>query len=337
MPRVHVTSEIGRLRSVLVHTPGNELLAVTPGSREDFLYDDIIDLELAQREHRRLVAVLERFAEVIEVRDLLLEVAASAEARDLLITKTLDVVSSDKLARQLAKMAPDDLIRLLIEGAEEKAGPIAQALNEAGWALPPLPNLFFTRDVGIVVGEHSLIGSMRWGSRWSEELLVKALFTHHPAMANAGILYDGTEEKRSNYTLEGGDVHPIAPNLLILGFSERSSPAALDLLCDLAFQHCGIEHVIIVVLPKEPTAIHLDMIFTQVDQELCVVSPSHFVGAERLAVLLRRKGRASVRELPNFFAALQAVDRPMEPIYCGGQHRPAQEREQWASACNVFT
>jgi arginine deiminase len=337
VPRVHVTSEIGRLQSVLVHTPGNELLAVTPGSREDFLYDDIIDLELAQREHRRLVAVLERFAEVIEVRDRLLEVAASAEARDLLITKALDVVSSNKLARQLAKMPPEDLVRILIEGAEEKAGPIAQALNEVGWALPPLPNLFFTRDVGIVVGDHSLIGSMRWGSRWSEELLVKALFTHHPAFENAGILYDGTEEKRSNYTLEGGDVHPITPNLLILGFSERSSPAALDHLCDLAFQHCGIEHVIIVVLPKEPTAIHLDMIFTQVDQELCVVSPSHFVGAERLAVLLRRKGRASVREMPNFFAALQAVDRPMEPIFCGGNHRPAQEREQWASACNVFT
>ena len=66
MPRVHVTSEIGTLRDVLVHTPGNELVAVTPGNREDYLYDDIIDLDLAQREHRRLVAVLERFAEYWE-------------------------------------------------------------------------------------------------------------------------------------------------------------------------------------------------------------------------------------------------------------------------------
>src|SRR6266496_1431996 len=76
MPRVHVTSEIGALRSVLVHTPGKELVAVTPGTREDYLYDDIIDLEIAQREHRRLVAVLERFAEVHEVRDALVEIAA---------------------------------------------------------------------------------------------------------------------------------------------------------------------------------------------------------------------------------------------------------------------
>src|SRR3989441_567051 len=201
MPRVHVTSEIGPLRAVLVHTPGNEL----------------------------------------------------------------------------------------VEGAIEEAGPIARALNEVGYALPPLPNLFFTRDVGIVIGEHSIIGSMRYGVRWTEELLVKALFRYHPKLENAGILYDGSEEKRTNYTLEGGDVHPIRPDLLVLGFSERSSPAALDHLCDLVFEHCGVTDAIIVVLPNERTAIHLDMIFTQLDRELCGLYPPHFVGPERLAGLHRRQ------------------------------------------------
>jgi len=87
MPRVHVTSEIGPLRAVLVHTPGNELFAVTPGNREDYLYDDIIDLESAQREHRRLVAVLERFADVYEVRDLLTELAGRPDVREFLTTR----------------------------------------------------------------------------------------------------------------------------------------------------------------------------------------------------------------------------------------------------------
>jgi arginine deiminase len=174
------------------------------------------------------------------------------------------------------------------------------------YALPPLPNLFFTRDIGIVIGEHSIIGSMRHGVRWTEELMIKALFSYDAKFANAGILYDGSEEKRLNYTLEGGDVHPIRPDLLILGFSERSSPAALDLLCDLAFQHCGVTDVIIVVLPSEKTAIHLDMIFTQIDRELCVVYPPHFVGPERLAVLHRKKRSKGVKEVPNFFAAMQA-------------------------------
>src|SRR5438552_5659853 len=161
------------------------------------------------------------------------------------------------MARRLAQLAPDDLVSLIFVVSLEEAGPIARALNETGYALPPLPNLFFTRDVGIVIGEHSIIGSMRYGVRWTEELLVKALFRYHPCLENAGILYDGSEEKRNNYTLEGGDVHPLRPDLLLLGFSERSSPAALDHLCDLVFEHCGVKDVIVVVLPSERTATQL--------------------------------------------------------------------------------
>ncbi len=337
MPRVHVTSEIGPLRSVLVHTPGKELVAVTPGSREDYLYDDIIDLELAQREHRRLVAVLERFAEVYEVRDLLTEIVAKPDVREFLVTRALEVVPSDALAKRLAGLSAQELVSLMVEGALEDAGPIARALNEVGYALPPLPNLFFTRDVGIVIGEHAVIGSMRYGVRWTEEMLVKALFRYHELLDNAGILYDGSEERRHTYTLEGGDVHPLRPDLLVLGFSERSSPAALDQLCDLAFEKCGVSDVIIVVLPTERTAIHLDMIFTHIDREVCVVYPPFFVGPERLAVLHRRKRSKGVKEIPNFFAAMQAVDLPLEPVFCGGNARPVQEREQWSSACNFLT
>ena len=163
MPRVHVTSEIGPLRQVLVHTPGSELVAVTPGNREDYLYDDIIDLELAQREHRRLVAVLERFAEVYEVRDLLTEIVARPDVRDFLVTRALEVVPSDALAKRLAALSAEELVALMIEGTFEEAGPIARALNEVGYALPPLPNLFFTRDVGIVVGRarHYRVDALR--------------------------------------------------------------------------------------------------------------------------------------------------------------------------------
>jgi arginine deiminase len=312
------------------------LVAVTPGTREDYLYDDIIDLDIAQREHRRLVAVLERFAAVHEVRDSLAEIAGRPEVREFIATRALEVVPSDVLAKQLAALSSKDFVALMVEGAFEDGGPISRALNEVAYALPPLPNLFFTRDVGIVIGEHAIIGSMRHGVRWTEELLIKALFRYDDKFANAGILYDGSEEKRLNYTLEGGDVHPLRPDLMVLGFSERSSPAALDLLCDLVFAHCAVTDVIIVVLPTERTAIHLDMIFTQVDKDLCVVYPPHFIGPERLAVLHRRKRSKGVKEVPNFFAAMQAVDQPLEPIFCGGNQRTVQEREQWASACNCF-
>ena len=329
-----VTSEIGRLRSVLVHTPGPELLAVTPDTREDYLYDDIIDVESARREHRRFVAVLERFATVHQVRSLLTDVLGVAAARKLLIQETMDIVPSDALARELDELPPKQLATYLIEGREEPPGPLAVTLNETGYQLPPLPNLFFTRDVAMGINEHVMIGSMRYGVRWSEELIMKALFLHHELLANCGILYDGSVERRAAYTLEGGDVHPLRRDTIMIGFSERSSPSAIDHLAHLLFQSTAIEQVIIVVMPKENTAIHLDMIFTQVDRQLCVIYPPHFIGPERLPVLLWRRGESHLREMPDVFAALSECGVPMYPVMCGGSRRVMQEREQWASGCN---
>jgi arginine deiminase len=331
---VSVTSEIGGLRAVLVHTPGPELLAVTPSTREDYLYDDIIDLEHAQREHRRFVAILQRFTEVLYVRDLLGEVTACDEVRELLIRETMDIVPSGPLARRLGELPPADLVRMLVEGEEEQPGPLAKTLNECGYLLPPLPNLFFTRDSAMVLGRHVMIGSMRYAVRWSEELIMKTLFLHHPQLKNAGLLYDGSAERRHNYTVEGGDVHPLRADTVMIGFSERSSPAAIDTITSLLFETTDTTDVIVVVMPKENTAIHLDMIFTQVDRELCAIFPPHFVGPERLAILHRRRGMSQMREMPNIFAALQACSLPMEPVFCGGDRRIFQEREQWSSGCN---
>ncbi len=333
---VHVTSEIGPLRGVLVHTPGRELLAVTPSTREDYLYDDIIDAEAAQREHRRFIALLERFATVYQVSDLLEQVLANPAARDQLMRAAMDIVPSEPLARDLTALDPPALARMLIEGREEGQGPLAKALNEPGYSLPPLPNLFFTRDSAIVAGDHVLVGSMRYGIRWPEELIMKSLFTHHPALANAGVLFDGAAERRTNHTLEGGDVHPLRRDLVVIGFSERSSPAAIDQLAALFFAQTPVTDIIVVVMPKQDTAIHLDMVFTQVDRDLCVVYPPHFIGSERLSVLHWHKGSAQLREMPNLFAALAACEMPMQPVFCGGERRTSQEREQWASGCNFL-
>lgn len=336
MPGISITSEIGPLQAVLVHTPGRELEAVTPSNREDYLYDDLIGLEVSAREHARLKEVLERFATVHEIGDLLAEVLEERPAREHLIAKTLDVVPSEPLAQQLAQLPPRAIVSMLIEGTEETPGPIASALNETGFVLPPLPNLFFPRDIGMVIGGHAAIGSMRYRIRWTEELLIKTLFAFHPALANQGIMYDGSEERRSNYTVEGGDVHVLRDDLLLVGFSERSSPNALDQLSDVAFAQAGVHDVIVVVMPGNPTAIHLDMLFTHIDRELCLIYPPSFVGPERLTILHRRKGEEGVREQPDLFTALAQVGLPMEPVLAGGSRRLTQEREQWASGCNAL-
>jgi arginine deiminase len=335
MSRVHVTSEVGALRSVLIHTPGRELQAVTPDTRTQYLYDDIIDVQFARREHTRLQQVLRRFSAVHEVRDLLRDVLDLPDAREFLIARTHDRLQSDRVVRMLADMSSEELATLLIEGGEEEGGPIARCLNAGGYSLPPAPNLFFTRDIGVVIGELVVIGSMRRSARWSEEMLTKALFRFHPALEHAGFLYDGSAERRLNYTLEGGDVHPLRSDLLLVGYSSRSSAPALDHLCDLVFERTTISDVIVVVLPGEPIAIHLDMIFTQVDRDVAVAYPPHFFGPGRLAVLHRRRGADTIHEAENLFSALRSVDYPLEPVWCGGPHRAIQDREQWGSACNL--
>jgi arginine deiminase len=278
--------------------------------------------------------VLARFCQVHEVRDLLAQVLENREVRELLVRETMDIVPSEPLAREIEDLPPADLVTMLIEGRVETPGPLARTLNEFGFELPPLPNLFFTRDSAMGVGRHVLVGSMRYGVRWPEELIMKALFLYHPLLRNDGILYDGSVERRLNYTLEGGDVHALRDDLVLIGFSERSSPGAIDHLAGLLFERTAVRDVIIVVMPSENTAIHLDMIFTQVDRELCVCFPPHFIGPERLSVLHWRKGESTLRERSDIFAALAECGMPMTPIFCGGERRVVQEREQWASGCN---
>ena len=331
---VRVGSEIGRLRAVMCHTPGPELVAVTPATREDFLYDDIIDLELARREHQHFTAILSRFAEVVEVRDLLEEIADVPEVRPFLIEHVMNVAQSEPLARQLLELPPDQLVGLFVEGRAVEEGPLQQVLNVESYDLPPLPNLFFTRDAAMVVGDGVIIGSMRHTVRWSEEILMKTLFRYHPALRNAGLIYDGSEERRAGYTIEGGDVHVLRPDLIVMGLSERSSPGAFDTITERLVRERGVTDILVVVLPVDRAMIHLDMIFTMIDRDHCVVFPPSFVGPTRAPVLHYRVGKAGMREMPNLFAALRQVDLPVEPVFCGGPRRTFQEREQWSSGCN---
>jgi arginine deiminase len=335
--RVGVTSEIGRLRTVVCHTPGPELLAVTPATREDFLYDDIIDLEQARREHQRFKAILSRFCDVHEVSGLLEQVVDLPGVRSFLIERVMDVAQSEPLAAHLNEMPAADLVAQFIEGRMVEEGPLQQLLNTSSYDLPPLPNLFFTRDAAMVVGDGVIIGSMRYTARWTEEILMKSLFRYHPELSNRGIVYDGSEERRAGYTLEGGDLHVLRHDLVMVGLSERSSPAAFDVLAERLVKEQGITDILVVVIPADRADrafIHLDMIFTVVDREHCVIFPPSFVGPTRNPVLHYRAGRAGMREMPNLFTALREVGLPLDPIFCGGPKRQFQEREQWTSGCN---
>lgn len=319
---------------MICHTPGPELLAVTPSNREQFLYDDIVDLEQARREYQRFRTILGRFAEVLELRELLVEIVDQPEVRRFLIDRVLAVSSSDRLSGALAEIPGEELVSMLIAGREAPQGPVSTLLHKVGYELPPLPNLYFTRDAAMVVNRSVIIGAMKYAVRWTEELLMKALFAYHPRLTNDGFIYDGSEEHRGDYTIEGGDVLILRPDLAMIGLSERSSPAAIESLVEGLRDRAGVSDVIIVVLPNESPAIHLDMILTMVDREHCVVYPPYFLGPARLPILHYSAGEAGVRERSDLFTALKEVDLPLQPVLCGGRHPIIQEREQWASGCN---
>lgn len=328
---VSVHSEIGRLRRVICHAPGPELEVVTPGNRSDYLFDDILDLEIARREHSRFKAIVSRFAMVHEITDLLEDVLRMPDARDYLVEN-----SGGAIRTRAGNASPEEIARLFVEGEESSGGTLARLVNESGYALPPLPNLFFTRDSAAVIGDRVMVAAMKHEVRWSEEILAWTLFRAHPELANAGILFDGAHERRLNVRLEGGDVHVLRPDLLAVGMSERTSAAGIDALTEEVFRTTGITDVLVVLMPSHRAAIHLDMIFTMLDRELCCVYPPSFIGPTRLPVLWVREGRDGVREVGSLFAGLEEVGMPLAPIPCGGERRTMQDREQWASGCNFF-
>ncbi|MEK7704719.1 MAG: arginine deiminase family protein [Myxococcota bacterium] len=333
---IHVTSEVGRLRSVVVHAPGPELLAVTPSNRQEYLYDDLIDLDGAQEEHRRFVSLLRRFAEVHEIRDLFAETLEVQAARDFLLARSEEVTAYHSLSIELANLPTDELVRRYVEGYQLQTGAFSEALAQHAFVLPPLPNLFFSRDAAVIVSERVVISAMRFASRWPEEVILRTVLGFHPELGVADVLYDGSDERRHEFTLEGGDVHVLSPDVLLVGISERTTVAALDALCESLFSENIATDIIAVVLPSPSTAIHLDMVWTQVDRELCVVYAPLFQGPRRAPVLHRRRGEARATERTSLFTALADVDLPMEPIFCGGAHGATQDREQWASGCNFF-
>src|SRR5690606_5685248 len=224
------------------------------------------------------------------------EIVDEAEVRKFLIGRVMDVAQSEPLARELVKLPAAELVALFIEGREEEEGPLQKILNVASYELPPLPNLFFTRDAAMVVGDGVVIGSMRYTVRWTEEILMKALFTYHPKLQRKTLIYDGSEERRAGYTLEGGDLHVLRPDLVMMGLSERSSPGAFDTIADRLVKQVGIKDILLVVLPNDRAMIHLDMIFTMVDRDHCVIFPPAFVGPTRCSVLHYHAGRKRSEE-----------------------------------------
>lgn len=344
--KIQLDSEVAPLEAVVVHTPGREVENMTPQTARDVLYDDIVSLPLAAREHRQLTGVLSTVAKVYELRDLLATVLEQESVRAGLVRVLCRLFNSPEHQLTLLERSPGELAAQLIEGTPKIASSLEKFMAADPYALPPLPNMFFTRDATMVLNDRVIIGSMAYRARQAEALILKAIFKYHPAVNSGGFYFDGTDALDAEVTIEGGDLLVVRQDLVMIGYSERTSVAGIDRLMRAIASAGPVRNFIVVEIPKARASIHLDMLFTLVDHHACVVYPPLVQGSQRspayhcqFAQQLDVDGQpvmASIHEYSDALGALAAVGVDLEPISCGGDNPFNQDREQWSSGANFF-
>ena len=334
-------SEIGKLNTVIIHEPGSEMENMTPETAHEVLYDDILTLDLALKEHAQLAGVLNKVTDnVFEFRDLLTTVLEDSRVKLDLLQDVCALHGHNELVDDLMAFDAKDLTAQLFEGTLLKKNTLERFISPSRHAIPPLPNAFFTRDAVMCVYDKTIIGSMAHRVRLTEALLLKSIFNNHPQLKGQGFHFDGTLRQTEQLTIEGGDLLVIRDDLLVIGYSERTSARAIDRMAEkLSMGHDNLD-IVVVELPKIRATIHLDMIFTMLDVDTVMNFAPLIRGAGKCKAfhLSCTNGKINfINEYSGLPKALRLFGLELNFVNCGGENPFAQEREQWTSGANFFT
>jgi len=340
MSNISVHSEIGKLNTVIVHEPGNEMENMTPATAQEVLYDDILNLDLALEEHKQLTGVLGKVAKVLEFSDLLSDVLKDDKVKLQVLKEVCNLYGHPELIDDLVQLDAHALSEQFFAGTHLKKNTLERFLSDSRHAIPPLPNAFFTRDAVMCVYENIIIGSMAHKVRLTEALLLRYIFRHHPDLGVKNFYHDGTKKKHDEVTVEGGDILVIKENLLIIGFSERTSAKAIDTLAkELSHDKENLD-ILVVGLPKIRATIHLDMIFTMLDVDKFMVFPPLITGPNKCKSYHMKCSMGMINSITEYSGlpkAMRTLGIEATFVNCGGDKPFSQEREQWTSGANFFT
>ncbi len=342
-PPLGVHSEVGRLRTVVLHRPGNELRRLTPRNNDALLFDGLPWVDRAQEEHDAFSALLTgRGVEVLLLAELLTETLQQQAARDQAVAETCrDLRLGDQLRgwleRHLADLAPEDLAEVLVAGLrnDETGGQrtlVTALMADEDFVIDPMPNLLFTRDSSVWVGDRPVVTSLAMPARKRETQLTELVYTFHPRFAATRPIYGWDREH-----VEGGDVLALCDGVLAIGVGERTTPAGAERLSRTVFE-LGLAHTIVVVpIDQERATMHLDTIATMVDVDAMVMYPNV---AHRLSARIVRPGAGTaltVSEPLHFLdAAAQAMGIPELRLIDTGLDPVTAEREQWDDGNNTL-
>ncbi|WP_203140577.1 arginine deiminase [Marinobacter mangrovi] len=352
-----VHSEIGKLRKVLVCSPGLAHQRLTPRNCDDLLFDDVLWVNQAKRDHFDFVTKMrERGVEVLEMHNLLTETVRNPEARDWILDRkiTPNLVGlglQDEVRAWLEEQEPRRLAEFLIGGVSgddlpgDHSGSIVKLfrdyLGHSSFVVPPLPNTLFTRDTTCWIYGGVSLNPMHWLVRRQETLLATAIYRFHPEFAEADfkVWYGDPDQDHGMATLEGGDVMPIGNGIVLIGMGERTSRQAIGQLAQSLFNEGAAERVIVAGLPKARSAMHLDTVFSFCDRDLVTVFPEavQSIVAFSLRPDESKPGGIDLRREEGSFldVVAQALGlKALRVVETGGDSYEA-EREQWDDGNNV--
>ncbi|MBK7105696.1 MAG: arginine deiminase [Ignavibacteriae bacterium] len=337
--KININSEIGELEKVIIHTPGHEVENMTPQNAERALYSDILNLSVASKEYVQFKKVLKKITNVYEVSDLLKTLLNYEESKIKLITKICNKENVPEIIELLLEIPNQVLAKELIEGVPVKEFNLTKYLSDERYELQPLHNFFFTRDASISINNKVLIGKLANQVREREAIIMDGIFNckniFNTEVVNPSFI------PNSKTTIEGGDILIAREDILLIGVGARTTPQGIDYLIEHFKQSKRKINIIAQVLPKQPESfIHLDMVFTILDNDKCLIYSPVILNNhafESIHISIDNGKVKSINEDNNLLQSLSKLGMDLKPIYCGGESDHwIQEREQWHSGANFF-
>lgn len=333
-----INSEVGKLKGVIIHTPGEELENMTPENAEKALYSDILSLSVASKEYAQFKGVLKKLVEnVFEVKDLLIDILKNENIKKELIEKISKNENLEYIKNTLLNMEYKELAHTLIVGLPLKRNTLTDYLKEERYSLVPLHNLFFTRDASVSIANEVSISKMASKVRAREAIIMEAIFKYSNFI-NAETF---KPDYNDNYiTIEGGDLLIARKDILCVGMGPRTTAKGIDFIVE-HFKSKNIKkHIIIQELPHTPESfIHLDMIFTLLDKTTCMIYEPIILNDRYRTIHIDNTGDSvTIKDEKNLLTALEKLGMKLTPMFCGGKDDIwHQEREQWHSGANFLT